>query len=46
MLKRIAAFLALAFALGATSAFACPGDKGKTDGKGDVSKPAQPKPGT
>lgn len=43
MINRIAAFLALALAVSATSVIACPGDKAK-DTKADTSQPAQPKP--
>ena len=40
MMKRIAALLALALAVSATSALACPGDKAKPmDGKAETSKP-------
>jgi hypothetical protein len=40
MMKRIAALLALALSISATSALACPGDKAKPmDGKTDISKP-------
>ena len=45
-MKRIAALLALALAMVATSATACPGDKAKPDTKSDTSQPAKPKPAT
>jgi hypothetical protein len=46
MMKQIAALLALALTMAATSAIACPGDKAKPDTKAETSQPATPKPGT
>lgn len=41
-MKSITALVAIVFSLAAASAWACPGDKAKDDGK----QPAQPKPTT
>ncbi len=41
-MKRIASLLILVFSLASVSAFACPGDKAKDDGKQQQSTPKKP----